>query len=194
MTRKIHLLFALFMTPWVLMYALSAIAMQHFDWFYGSTERVVPAYEVIDILDAPFSVEKKSSTDAMAVALLKALGIEGAYRSSGSIGEGRIEIKRNRPIGSYRLTWVASTNQVTVEKQEFSMTYFLEMLHRRRGFDQPYWANDAWAVIVDLVIVAILVWATTGLMMWWKIKRTHKVGTIAVLAGSFLFACFIFTI
>ncbi|MDA1067347.1 MAG: PepSY-associated TM helix domain-containing protein [Verrucomicrobia bacterium] len=194
MIRKIHLLLALFLTPWVLMYAMSSIAMQHRELFYGSKNRVAPDYKMVEEVTYQQNQIEGLDSEAAGLKILKDLDLEGAHRTRGTIESGQIEITRDRPIGAYRIIWSAETEKVTVEKQEFGMTNFLEMLHRRRGFNQPFWANDVWAVIVDFVIVAILAWAFTGLWMWWKMKPTHKLGTLSMILGSMLFAFFIFTI
>lgn len=194
MIRKIHLFLGLFLAPWILMYALSSIAMQHREIFYGSKDRVAPDFELVKEVQAPASLAQSADSKQAALIILQELDLEGAHGVRGKLEEGRIQINRDRPIGSYRIVWEAAKNTVTVEKQRFGMTYFLEMLHRRRGFNQPYWANDAWGIIVDGVITAILLWAFTGLWMWWKMKSTHKLGTACVFVGTALFACFIFMI
>ena len=176
------------------MYALSSIAMQHRELFYGAKNRVAPDFEFLR--EEGIDSKQLEGLDARQTggAILKQLNLEGAHNTRGKLEDGRIEINRHRPIGSYRIFWQVDSDSVTLEKQGFGMTYFLEMLHRRRGFNQPYWANDAWAVIVDLVIVAILTWAFTGLWMWWKMRSTHKLGSACVFAGSILFAFFVLMI
>lgn len=188
MMRKIHLLLGMFLVPWVVMYAASTIAMQHREFFTGSEKRIEPKYEMVR--EEALSLDLSSSENSQAVAsrVLEYLDLEGAYRIHGNWEQGRLEILRNRPIGSYRITVDASAKKLTVEKQGFALSYFLEMLHRRSKYNQPYWANDAWAVIVDLFIVAILAWAFTGLWLWWKMKPTRVLGAICVFLGSALFA------
>lgn len=194
MIRKIHLLLGMFLTPWVIMYAASTIAMQHRDLFTGSTKRIEPKYEIVR--EEALSLDLRSSENSQVVAsqVLEYLDLEGSHRLLGNWEEGHLEILRNRPIGSYRITVDANAKRMTVEKQGFGMSYFLEMLHRRSKFNQPYWANDAWAVIVDLFIVAILSWAFTGLWLWWKMKPTRVLGAICVFLGSALFAFLVSTI
>jgi hypothetical protein len=175
------------------MYALSTIVMQHREFFHGTKTRAQPDYKVVKEVNLPTAL-MNNNAEAFAANILKQLDLEGAHRVRGSLTEGSLVIQRDRPIGSYRITWEAAGDKVTVEKQEFGLAFFLEMLHRRRGFNQPFWANDAWAVIVDFVILAILTWAFTGIWMWWRMKSTHKLGTLCMILGSAAFAFFIFTI
>src|SRR5437773_12218084 len=87
--RRTHMYLALFLTPWVLMYALSTMAMNHrgfFKKFYGTGP-------------APFEVERDQaykrhfSSDATPAAIaeqiLKDLGLEGAYTVRGPADGGR---------------------------------------------------------------------------------------------------------
>jgi hypothetical protein len=78
-----------------------------------------------------------------------------------------------------------------VERQRFGAAYVLEMLHRRRGFQQPFWANDLWGLIVDGVILSILLWAATGLWMWWEMVRTRRLGALFLGAGVAFFLLFL---
>lgn len=194
MIRKIHLFLGLFLTPWVVMYAASTILMQHREWFTGNHNRIEPEYKLVR--EGAYSRSFGDDEDRQVASrqILGDLKLEGAFNVRGSVDEGRLEIRRDKPIGSYRITWEANPGTVRVEKQAFGMAFFLEMLHRRRGFNQPFQANDAWAVIVDLVILAILAWAFTGLWMWWRMRSTHRLGSLCALLGSALFALFLLTI
>jgi len=54
--------------------------------------------------------------------------------------------------------------------------------------------NDIWAVSVDIFIVAMLVWAGTGLWMWWEMSVTRKVGALCLLGSALVFTFFLVTI
>ena len=70
----------------------------------------------------------------------------------------------------------------------------LERYHRRRGYATGYGVDTAWAISVDLVIIAMVFWVLSGLWMWWEMKVTRIAGALAVLTGSALFAIFLATI
>ena len=182
--RRVHLFLALFLTPWVLLYALSTMAMQHRQHLTGQEKRVAPPYDVVQEMPYTPGFPAGTTSAQAAEAILKKVGLEGAHRVKGDWTKGKLVVERDRPVNSYRVTYLADPGKLTVERQQFKLIYFLEMLHRRRGFEQPFWFNDAWAVTVDLVIVAILLWALTGLYMWWETKPTRKAGVVC-LVGSF---------
>jgi hypothetical protein len=125
---------------------------------------------------------------------LRDLDLEGAFGVQGNLEEGRMTITRFRPIGSYRITYEGNPGMLRVERQRFAMAYYLEMLHRRRGFQQPYVTNDLWAIFVDVVILAIILWAFTGVWMWWEMSKTRRLGAICLSAGVALFLVFLLTL
>jgi hypothetical protein len=190
LVRRTHLFLALFLTPWVLMYALSTIAMHHRVLFTGEHNRVDPGYEVIR--DGPYTPSATPTDEREAARLiLRELDMEGAFTVNGSLEQGTLTIRRDRPIRSYRITYGAQPGRLRVERQRFDMAYFLEMLHRRRGYDQPFLKNDLWGLVVDGVIVSILLWAATGLWMWWEMVRTRRLGALFLGAGAVLFILFL---
>jgi hypothetical protein len=68
---------------------------------------------------------------------------------------------------------------------------FLERFHRRRGFATGYALDTVWAVTVDALIVALVVWVLSGLWMWWEMTATRKLGAVAALGGLAVFALFV---
>lgn len=189
--RRTHLFLALFLTPWILMYAVSTLGMHHRTLFTGHEQRVDPPFDVISEQPYQATFEAGVGREEAARSILEDLDMEGAHGVQGRLEDGVLTIIRHRPIRTERVTYDAVEGTLRIERRQFAMVYFLEMLHRRRGFDQPFLANDTWAVIVDGVIVAILLWAATGLWMWWEMLRTRRLGAWCLVAGAALFAWFL---
>ena len=192
--RRTHMYLALFLTPWVLMYALSTMAMNHrglFRKYYGAgpapfeVERV-QAYTRIFLPDA--------TPAAVAEQILKDLGLEGTYTVRGSPSGGSLTVLRQDPVSPRRVTYTPATAKLLVEKEVFRTPALLERLHRRRGFQHKYFAQDFWASSVDLVIVAMIFWAGSGLWMWWELAETRRWGALSAACGFALFAFFLFSI
>jgi hypothetical protein len=47
---------------------------------------------------------------------------------------------------------------------------------------------------VDLFIAAAVLWALSGLWMWWELKATRGLGLLSLAAGAALFAFFLVTL
>jgi hypothetical protein len=179
---------ALFLTPWVVMYALSTIVMHHRVLLTGHKERIEPAFEAVETRnDYRPEIGQDASLEDVALSILQDVGLEGAFSVRGNLESGRLTVLRNRPVGSQRIVYDPSADTLRIEKQQFGWAYFLEMLHRRRGYADNYLANTIWAVLVDIVVVAIVLWAVTGLWMWLEMSRTRWLGCAFLASGLIIF-------
>jgi hypothetical protein len=191
--RRVHMYIALFLAPWLMMYAASTFVMNHRAWF-----RPQPAGP------PPFEKEREQvfsgqlPPDAaprdIAVAVLRHLDIDGAHNVNASPDKQRITIVRQDPVAPKRIIFTPADHRIVVEKQIVQMPAFLERMHRRRGFQHPYALEDTWAFSVDVVIAAMVFWVLSGLWMWWEMKKTRALGFAFGAAGCALFALFLFTI
>lgn len=179
---------ALFLAPWVLIYAVSTFVMNHRDWFRG---RPVPPPKWERVSDQVYDGQFPEGASRAVVArqILMSLDLDGAHQSSER--DGAIVIQRNAALRPLRLTYTAVDRKLLVERQAMETPAFLERMHRRRGFQHPYALEDTWAFSVDFFIAAMLFWTLSGLWMWWELKVTRKLGALAVIAGVALFALFL---
>jgi len=186
--RRTHMYLALFLGPWVLMYAASTFVMNHRAWFRGETPRP-PSWEVVS--RAPYAGEfpPGADKDVMARQILASVGADGAHQAN--LREGKLIIQRNEATHPLRLSYFTADNLLMVERQKFEAPAFLERMHRRRGFQQPYPLEDTWAFSVDLFIAVMLFWTLSGMWMWWEMKVTRNWGALSMLAGAVLFAIFL---
>jgi hypothetical protein len=190
--RRIHLYLALFLTPWMLMYALSTVAMNHrhgFEAYYG--EQALQ-WEAVSEERFHHGLAEPSRAD-VANQILSHLGIEGAHNTRGRLDR-RITITRDNPWDTRRISWSASDSLLTVERRQSRLPVILESLHRRRGFQHDILTEDLWAVTVDLVILAMVFWAGSGIWLWWEMSVTRKLGAVALASGLLLYALFLVTI
>jgi hypothetical protein len=190
--RRIHLLIALFLTPWITMYASSTLVMHHRELFTGNERRVPPDYEIVSEETYQLPAISGHSSRDIAEQILSDIGALGAYSVQGTVESGKLVIDRHRTQGALRITFDVDKSKLTVEKQRFGLAYFLEMLHRRHGFSGQFVVNKLWAVSVDVVIVAIGAWSITGLWMWLCLSRARRAGAAFLLFGSGLFAFLLF--
>jgi hypothetical protein len=57
---------------------------------------------------------------------------------------------------------------------------FLTRLHLARGYPSGVNLQWWWAAIVDAMAGIMVFWGFTGLLMWWQIKRTRRLGMIVL--------------
>ena len=174
---------ALFLTPWMLAYALSTLVMNHNvggpQTFFKEGEQPYPA--VFDAGTPPRQIAQQILSD---------LHLDGAFGVQGPRPDGTVVINRQDLLHPRRITYSPATQHLTIERVEFRNSQFLNRFHHRRGFQQAYAADRAMAWSIDIVIVALVFWALSGLWMWWEMRTTRLWGIAAALAGIGIFAFF----
>jgi hypothetical protein len=64
---------------------------------------------------------------------------------------------------------------------ELSARRFLLRLHTMHGYGDDVGYRSAWAVVVDSMAFVMVFWGASGMLMWWQIKATRKLGLVIVL-------------
>jgi len=178
---------ALFLTPWMIGYALSTLAMNH--------RMPRPTSFAIE-RDQQYANVFEPGTPPREIAqqILADLDLEGAFGVQGPAPDGRITINRQGMLSPRRITFTPVDRRVLVERMDLETSGFLNRFHRRRGYRQPYAADIAMAISVDAVIVAMVFWALSGLWMWWEMRATRWWGIACAATGAGIFIAFVLTI
>jgi hypothetical protein len=186
--RQIHLYLALFLGPWVLMYGISTIVMNHRALFRGE-DAPPPPWEVVSdgIYDGEFPPQ--ADRQQMAYQILSDLQIDGNHQAT--LREGKLVVTRHDAVRPMRITYTPADSRLVVERQAWEGAAFMERMHRRRGFRSPYVLDDMWAFSVDLFIAAVLFWTLSGLWLWWEMRPTRRLGGFVMIGGFLLFAFFV---
>lgn len=183
----------LFLFPWMLMYALSTVVMNHRALFverYGSGP--IP-FEKEHERAYQTSFPDGAELRTISRQILTSLELDGAHTVTRR-KDGAIVITRNDLVTPRRITYTPASATLVIEKQPHRANAFLERFHRRRGYATGYALDTAWAVTVDLVIVAMVAWALSGLWMWWEMRVTRGTGLLAAAAGIGVFAFYVLTL
>lgn len=192
--RRTHMYLALFLAPWVLMYALSTMAMNHHHFVRGLYGGDKPPFKK----ERELAYEPTFPTDAtpqtMARQILADLDLDGRHRVRGQADHGPLTILRLDPVNPQRILYLPTEKRVVVEKQESRIPNVLARLHLRQSYRFDYAFDDTWAFSVDLVIAAMVFWAASGLWLWWELKATRRWGAVSIVGGIGLFTLFLCTI
>lgn len=188
LNRRTHMYLALFLMPWMLGYAVSTIAMSH-RWTGGQQTFVLEG-------ERSYQTEFGPGTPPGEIGrqILEELDLEGAFGVQGPSPDGRLTINRQDLVTPRRIVYVPAEKKVVVERAEFHAGGFLNRFHRRRGYQQPYAADRMMAVAVDLVIVAMVLWAASGLWMWWEMRATRWWGIAAAASGIAIFVLLVLAV
>ena len=186
--RRTHMYLALFLTPWMLGYALSTIVMNHN--VSGPQTFVQEREQRYSIAGYPGGVPPRD----IAAHILENLDLEGAFGVQGPRPDGTLVINRQDLISPRRITYNPRARTLVIERVVPKSSQLLNRFHHRRGYQQPYAADRAMAWSIDLVIIAMVFWALSGLWMWWEMRATRFWGFAAAAFGIGMFALLALTI
>lgn len=108
--------------------------------------------------------------------------------------EGRIEYSKDWkenwhfyfsfPGDNYKVTLTPAQDTLHIQRTQQEQTLYMVLhgIHVLRGF-RGGWAYTAWAVMYDLCCLAMLVFAVTGVVMWYRIRKKFKHGLYYLSSG-----------
>ena len=190
--RRVHLFTGLFLGPWMLMYALSTLVMAHRELVLSLYPTKTPAMATERELDYTRSFPTTATREEIGKQILQDLDLEGRYSVSGGRNGQPLVVTRQHAVNARRITFDPAAHKLVIQKEEFRALTFLERMHRRRGYDQPYASDDAWGFTVDVAMVTMVFWSLSGIWLWWELKPARRWGAISLAAGPALFALLLF--
>jgi hypothetical protein len=181
-TRDLHLYFGLFLSPFLLIFAISTLRLNHPSTASRPAESARRAVAIDPPAD-PGSV-------AGAKAILRQAGVTGEidYIRHNAKAE-RLLIPVSKPGETIKVEVDLRAKVATVEQQPRGFIDALIFLHRMPG---PHNANVrgnwrpmvAWAVTADTVVYGILFLTATGLYLWWMLRSERTTGWLLIGGGT----------
>jgi hypothetical protein len=145
---------ALFLAPWMIMYARSTLVMAHrklVESFYASKR---PTTVTERELDYTRSFPVDSTREQIAEQILQDLGLSGTHSLSGGRDGQPLVIRRQHAVTPRQITFDKSKNKIVLQREQFRGSSFLERMHRRRGYN-GYTLESTWGVTIDVAVVAL---------------------------------------
>ena len=192
--RRTHMYLALFLTPWLIIYALSGLVLNHAKLFLRPDGQLALPFEKVEECEYKAVFSADADARMIGAQVLEDLGLSGTFNTQGSPQQPKLIINRNGAFAIHRITYFREQGRLLVEKQPLRTPTFLNRTHFRHGYEQPFVAAKVWAVIVDLVVVALLFWVLSGVWMWWEIKPARLWGGVFGLIGLGVFGILLATI
>lgn len=180
--RRTHLYLGMLLMPWLLVYGLSTLVLNHVEWFPtyrpADPKLWLPMWERQQPLPMPL---RDGNLRDVVRSLLEAQKLEGPFfaQRQGS----RININVQSFIEPIRLTYDLDHQTLRAEKKKPSWAEALIRLHFRVGYGDAGPLVLVWPIIVDVFCVTMLIWIITGLILWWKVRDSRRWGWATMLAG-----------
>ena len=182
--RRTHLYLGLFLLPWVWVYGVSSLILNHGPWVRAHFGPEAPRWRML--WTRPYAIDLPARTSPerlreLGRKILADQGLEGAFWISRQGRNLSLHLPHFwRPL---RLRYDGAARRLTAEQQRFTWPDLFVRMHVRGGYQQSNFFDDAWAVVVDFTCLAILLWVGSGIYLWWKLPQTRWWGALALAAG-----------
>ena len=182
--RNLHLLFASFSLPFLIMYGVSAVQMSHSSWF-----QLKPA------------VHERSMSLAAGQADARALARDIMDRDRTVRGE-VANVQANQSAINLRIVVPGTVHEVKYDRASGTAQVktsvagvmgMLNRLHHWAGLWHEPASMKVWAVAVAIVSAALLFMGVTGLYMWFTRRPERRIGLV-LLGINVVFALAIITL
>ena len=94
-------------------------------------------------------------------------------------------------LGEYKFVGIADHLRLSHSSQDMNLNAVVHRIHVLRGF-KGGWEYTAWAVMYDTSCFAMILFAITGIIMWFKRRKQFKHGWWYLLAGILIPVFFIY--
>lgn len=187
--RWLHLYTGLFLVPWMLVYAASALFLNHGPMLREWLDIKPPKLETVEEISFIPADSFPQEWAEQAAIILNQLELDGAHRvMPAQSNDKQLKILRICGSGNYIVTWNRTNNEVVVQQQKpFSWLRLVNFLHFKGGYGQPYPAHLIWAVLVDAVALSMAFWVASGIYIWARRPKKRLLGGVCVFGGSVLF-------
>ncbi|MSU24288.1 MAG: hypothetical protein EXS32_10750 [Opitutus sp.] len=192
--RRTHMYLALFLSPWMVIYALSGLAINHQATVRGWYGGKYPEFEKIEERPYTAAFSADATPRQIGEQVLADLGLAGSFNTPPNPPAGRLVFNRFSSFAAHRVTYFRAENRVVIEKQTTVAPVIVNRAHFRSGYEQPYLASKIWGATVDLAVIGMVFWVLSGVLLWWEIKPARLWGAVCALAGFGIFGVLLATI
>src|SRR5436190_11196347 len=193
LTRDLHLYLGLFISPFVLVFAISVFFLVH-SWLpkgasETSTTRVVSALPFPQDLT---TLSGRPLIDGLRPILEKA-GVPGEVGFVRHlVKEEKLIIPVTIPGRETTVNLNLATEEATIVTRETGFADALVTLHKSPGQHGPdirmnWFYMKAWRWMADATVYLILFISVSGIYLWYVLRAERRVGVILVVAGGLTF-------
>jgi len=185
--RKLHLYFGLFISPFVLMFSCSLLAINH----EGFLNKFAPVKHLPEIRTKLDKIPFGSSELATARSIITKLGIDGEidYISN---EDNNIFFPVSKPGLRTTIRINILTDSVIITRELLGAMRAMSYLHKMPGpHVEAIRGNSTflkiWRLMADAVVYVILFLTVSGIFLWYFLKIERNLGLFALTLGIVFF-------
>jgi len=173
--RKIHLYCGLIILIFLMMYFVSGYMMVHRPWFVAAPPAPTTKMATLESTGA-------LPTEQLAAEVQKKLGLVGRIQFPPKQPAEVTRFWVVRPGTMIRVDVPARAHLIYLTTQRVGLVGTLIMLHKVRGYDGQL-IFDAYAFFCDLAGLSMILFAISGVYLWWKRVKNHSWGVLCLTAS-----------
>jgi hypothetical protein len=170
--RRVHLFTGLLLLVFVLMYFASGYVMVHNEWFNKPGPATTTRTETLN-----YSGE--SSDEVLSRYLQETFDLRGKRNPPNHRKDGSRQFNYTRPGTTFEAVVSPDGKQVAVTRKEFGFVGLANGMHRLHGYGGGR-IYDAWAFLYDLASAALILFALTGIILWYQSTSRRLPGLICL--------------
>lgn len=179
--RQIHLYSSFILMAFVVMYFVTGYVLTRGNLFGKASETTSTRTAAVDAS----KLSASPNEPAFSAALQTQLAIHGQRSEGKHLKNGSWQFKYFRPGVLTEVNLAADLKSASVKEQRLGWQRIMIGFHRLHGYGGGTLYN-LWAFFYDLASAAMIVFAITGVLLWYRMVKNHKPGFI-LLAGSLAF-------
>ncbi|HEY8748917.1 MAG TPA: PepSY-associated TM helix domain-containing protein [Tepidisphaeraceae bacterium] len=173
--RKIHLYAGLIILIFLMMYFISGFMMVHRPWFVAASPP--PTTQT-----APLQSSDPLPPEQLAANVKKQLSLAGRIQFPQTQPPGMTRFWVVRPGTMIRVDIPTKEHQIHLSTQRVGLVGILIMLHKVSGSDDQL-LFDVYAFFCDLAGLSMILFAVSGVYLWWKRVKNHTLGIVCLTAS-----------
>ncbi len=198
-TRDLHLYFGLFVSPFVLLFAVSIFYLNHAR---PPAHSAVVAAPVVHAIRVPLGIEEAKDRERLRLVseILKQVGVIGEIQFIRSIpDERRIVIPVVRPGVETTVDVNLAQAKAEVTERSTGLWSAVSYLHRSPGPHNAsirgnwFWTR-AWRWLADGTVYLVLFLSLSGIYLWTALRSERRVGLALIAAGTLSFGGIVYAI
>lgn len=179
-TRDLHLYFGLFVCPFLVIFAVTTILLNHGA---GAAVEVETSGAQVNLDGVP--------DDEQADAVLRQLGLAGETFARRLPEQNRLQITVARPADNHVVRVDLETGAVEIQRRVRDLKGALIYLHFNPGPHKvkgvTWIFSKLWGWSVDAVICLVLFLTLSGVYLWFLMKAERKIGLVLMAGGAVCF-------
>jgi hypothetical protein len=170
--RKIHLYTGLAILAFVIMYFITGYVIIHQNWFPNPEPLKTMRIE-------PLVYTGPKEPVAYAIYLQETFKLWGKVTRQRRLTDGSWEFRYSRPGTAYEVVVAKAGDSVRITTVEENAIETMVGFHRLRGYGSQRLYN-MWSLLYDLASFSMIVFAFTGIYLWYKLTKKKLLGWICL--------------